>query len=78
MLAKSNVEDDERIFEAITGKKYIAKKYACLFCKHCSEILVDYTNGPYLVACELEPGRDCWEWFSKRCPDFEENKENEE
>lgn len=71
MLTKAKVAEDERMFEAITGKEYIAKKYACLFCKHCSEILVDYTNGPYHVTCEFN--RDCWEWFSKKCPDFEEN-----
>ena len=27
---------------------------ACVFCKHCSDFFYDYTNGPYLIACDIE------------------------
>ena len=29
----------------------------CVFCKHCSDIFYDYTNGPYMFMCDkqLEP-----------------------
>lgn len=43
----------------------------CLFCKHCSDVFWDYTNGPYLIICDLgeEP-------FKKSCRYFEENEVN--
>lgn len=28
----------------------------CCFCKHCTDIFWDYTNGVYLTLCELNDG----------------------
>lgn len=25
----------------------------CLFCKNCTDLFYDYTNGPYMVICKL-------------------------
>jgi hypothetical protein len=25
----------------------------CVFCQHCTDVLWDYTNGPYMVFCDL-------------------------
>ena len=27
---------------------------SCLFCDHCTDIYWDYTNGPYMVCCDIE------------------------
>ena len=39
-------------FKAITGISYIAPDDCCLFCKHCTDIFLDYTHGPYLMLCD--------------------------
>ena len=41
-----------KIFKAVTGLQYKCPDKCCLFCKHCSDIFVDYTNGPYMIICE--------------------------
>lgn len=37
----------------------------CVFCKHCTDIYWDFTNGPYMCFCELytEPMKEmeCFE-----------------
>lgn len=30
-----------------------APEKCCLFCKHCTDIWWDYTNGPYMLSCEI-------------------------
>lgn len=30
-----------------------APEKCCLFCKHCDDIWWDYTNGPYMLSCEI-------------------------
>lgn len=62
------IPEGYKLFEAITGKKYVAPERCCLFCKHCSDIMVDYTHGPYMTICEL--GKDhgeepCCELFEE-------------
>ena len=37
----------------------------CLFCRHCSDVYWDYTNGPYMFFCELK--KEDW----KTCDKFE-------
>ena len=37
----------------IQGPTVIAPDTCCLFCKHCDDIFWDYTNGPYLLSCEI-------------------------
>lgn len=37
-----------------TGKQYVARETSCLFCKYCTDVFWDYTNGIYLVYCALD------------------------
>lgn len=51
-----------------------APKRSCLFCRRCTDVLWDYTNGPYLFICDRHPdiaGRvvvNC-EYFEEEEPD---------
>lgn len=40
-------------FKCANGKVYKVPDNHCLFCEHCTDILYDYTNGPYMCFCEL-------------------------
>ena len=40
----------------------------CLFCKHCTDIFWDYTNGIYMIICDLGE-----ETFKENCRYFEES-----
>ena len=31
---------------------------ACVFCEHCSDFFYDYTNGPYLILCNINDHPD--------------------
>lgn len=26
---------------------------SCLFCEHCTDVFWDYTNGPYMLVCDV-------------------------
>jgi len=30
----------------------------CLFCKHCTDVWFDYTNGPYMFLCDKHEGEN--------------------
>lgn len=40
-------------FKCANGKVYMVPENHCLFCEHCTDILYDYTHGPYACFCEL-------------------------
>lgn len=40
-------------FKCANGKTYEVPDNHCLFCEHCTDILYDYTHGPYMCMCEL-------------------------
>ena len=42
-----------RFFKCENGNVYMCSDRACVFCDHCIDIIYDYTNGPYLLLCEL-------------------------
>ncbi len=48
------------------GMTWHCIKNSCIFCKHCSDVFIDYVRGPYLFACE-KGGEDY-----KTCNQFEE------
>ena len=50
MMKMSNT----RLWECENGKVYEFADSHCVFCKHCTDILWDYTNGPYCFFCELD------------------------
>lgn len=31
----------------------VDKDNHCLFCDHCTDVFWDFTNGPYMMICEL-------------------------
>ena len=47
-----------RIFKWANGSEYVCSDTACVFCDHCTDIIFDYTHGPYLILCEV-PDHDC-------------------
>lgn len=60
----------EYTIDTLFGKnKYHCPDKCCLTCAHCTDVFWDYTNGPYMVICELtdEPK------FTD-CEDFEEEQ----
>lgn len=59
-----------RDFKACTGITYIAPDDCCLFCKHCTDIFLDYTHGPYLMLCEKREDQE--KYYQGGCPDFNE------
>lgn len=50
---RSELMPDHKVFELADGRKIGAHKHSCLFCKHCSDIFWDYTNGIYGVICDI-------------------------
>jgi hypothetical protein len=44
-----------KIYHCASGKDYELPEKCCAFCKHCTDIFWDYTNGPYMFLCELTP-----------------------
>lgn len=51
----------------------VAHKNSCYFCKNMSDIIYDYTNGPYGICCEKE----CYnkEAMYGKCKHFKEEGE---
>lgn len=46
---------------------------SCMFCKHCTDMFWDYTNGPYMFMCELsELDADTDAGYEGKCDKFEE------
>lgn len=44
----------DRIYIDMFGRKWgNDKRECCLFCKHCTDIFLDATNGPYLFICDM-------------------------
>lgn len=41
-------------FECENGLVYSMPAKHCAFCKHCTDIFYDYSNGPYMFICELD------------------------
>lgn len=44
----------------------------CVFCKKCTSLLYDYTNGPYVFFCELGLEPEMTE-ITCTCPEFEDD-----
>lgn len=49
---------ETRVFKASTEKEYEVPSKCCFFCKHCTDIWLDYTHGPYMIACEKDQHYD--------------------
>lgn len=55
-------------FKCANGIAYYAKEKSCLFCKNCSDIFYDYSNGPYMFICRED--RETTEGMAGTCKWF--------
>lgn len=53
--------------------KYNLPDHACVFCKHCTDVFYDYSNGIYMLICDKKDDVDGN--LLDKCTDFEENDE---
>ena len=64
--------DDARIYEG--GSFHVtAHKCSCFFCKHLTDLFWDYSSGPYMFFCDLQP--DCSPGkfgLEGKCPKFDD------
>lgn len=42
-----------RPFECENGSVYAMPEKHCVFCRNCTDVFYDYSNGPYMFICEL-------------------------
>ena len=47
------MSNETRLFHCSNGKVYACDEKCCLFCDHCSDLFYDYTNGPYMLICDI-------------------------
>lgn len=66
-------KEDERTYK---GEWFTltAHKHSCPFCLHCTDILFDFTNGPYMFFClkDAEQGGV----LQNGCKEFKDNDES--
>ena len=58
--------------KCITAKTYEVPDKSCLLCEHCTDIFVDFTNGPYLIICDKHT--DTSNGINGKCEDFKEEQ----
>ena len=76
MEQRSELKPDHRWYQIDGGPKVGAHKHSCLFCKHLRDIFWDYTNGPYMLFCDLNDGYDNIKAsFEGKCPMYVEDDE---
>lgn len=62
------------IDDPLTGRRtYKCPHKACVFCDHCTDVWWDYSNGPYMMVCEIRG--DVERGFIGECEMFIEEKE---
>ena len=68
---RGRVESGElREFKSENGHVYLFPKKHCVFCKHCTDLFYEYSNGPYMFFCDLDTEVDDHHYES--CGMFEE------
>lgn len=50
----SKYEGETRLYGLENGSVYKMPSVHCVFCKHCTDLFYDYTNGPYMFCCDKE------------------------
>ena len=55
--------------------KVMAHERSCFFCRKCTDIWWDYTNGPYMFFCT--DGKDIDTGLNGECEGFEGEEEGE-
>lgn len=56
---------DEVVKPEERTRKYVCEYYSvmahprgCFFCKHSTDVFYDFTNGPYMIICDLQSEHD--------------------
>lgn len=44
----------------------------CVFCEHCTDVFWDYTNGPYMLFCDLDRSEVEEHNEKQTCPKFKD------
>ena len=57
----------------VLGVTYAVPDRCCLLCSKCTDIFLDYTNGPYFVVCGDH--QDIPDGMNGGCKYFEEEKQ---
>ena len=50
-----------------------APENCCLFCKHCTDVFWDYSNGPYMLFCNIHEDVKKAGGHTGDCKEFEED-----
>lgn len=65
---------DKRLWTDGIGRKWGYRlRECCLFCKHCTDIFWDATNGPYMFVCDKGlnmDDEDCKKYFEQE-PEYD-------
>lgn len=48
----------------------MAQDTSCLFCDHCTDIIYDYSHGPYMFFCDID--KDTHTGMEGACESFSE------
>lgn len=68
------------VIHDIIGDIKVKCKYdkLCVFCEHCTDVFWDYTNGPYMLFCDLDRAEVEEHNVKQSCPEFKDIEEVEE
>lgn len=74
MIIKPKVLDADKEYKFYECKWYkiLTPTDSCYFCEHLTDIWWDYTNGPYMFACDIVG--DVGEGLKGNCGQFKEEK----
>lgn len=67
-----NYKGETRLYGLENGAVYKMPSVHCVFCKHCTDLFYDYTNGPYMFTCDKGLGLNVSE-TSCSCEGFEDD-----
>lgn len=65
-------EECTRKWTSDAGASWWCPPKACMFCDHCTDIWWDYTNGPYMVGCDLDLDPNESGGYEGNCDSFKE------
>ena len=76
MKTRYDIEEERkswnRIYEIEGHMRCKCPEKACVFCDHCTDVFWDYTNGPYMVFCDISA--DTEKGFIGHCELFKEEE----
>lgn len=61
-------------YSDLMGVTYVVPARCCLLCAKCTDVFLDYTNGPYMFICD--DNHDTAKGMDEKCNYFEEEYDN--